>query len=459
MIRRSSKTRSSTASRLGSSLGIFPLLFMAKVPPLPSRTIPAETRVGASPSDGQFVSSRKLKESPKAAESQVALLTGGSDRPYAIGLATALIARDLYLDFIGSDELDSPELRVSPKLTFLNLRGNQAEDASLLRKISRVLTYYVRLIRYVSGANPKILHILWNNKFEFFDRTLLMLYYKLQGKRIAFTAHNVNAGRRDSKDSLLNRLSLKVQYRLADHIFVHTETMKKELLADFGVRAEAITVIPLGINNSVPDTDLTPRRAKKRLRIGNGERVILFFGRIAPYKGVEVLVDAFQRLVAQNPDYRLVIAGRPSRGCESYFHEIQREMERIGIRNQVIQRIEHIPDEETELYFKAADVLALPYTDSSQSGVLILGYGFGIPVIATDVGSFRQDIIEGRTGLLCRPRDPVDLAQALEAYFQSGLFKDLDRHRSEIRAYALQRYSWDAVSQTTHSVYEQLLAD
>ena len=72
------------------------------------------------------------------------------------------------------------------------------------------------------AAQPKIFHILWNNKFEFFDRTLLMLYYKLLGKKIVFTAHNVNIRKRDGNDSWLNRFSLKIQYQLVDHIFVHT---------------------------------------------------------------------------------------------------------------------------------------------------------------------------------------------------------------------------------------------
>ena len=75
--------------------------------------------------------------------------------------------------------------------------------------------YYVRLVRYAATAKPKLFHILWNNKFELFDRTVLMLYYKLLGKSIVFTAHNVNAGKRDSNDSWLNRLSLKIQYQLA----------------------------------------------------------------------------------------------------------------------------------------------------------------------------------------------------------------------------------------------------
>ena len=98
--------------------------------------------------------------------------------------------------------------------------------------------YYARLIRYAATAKPRIFHILWNNKFESFDRTLLMLYYKVLGKKIVLTVHNVNAGRRDSKDTRLNRLTLRIQYRLADHIFVHTEKMKRELIEEFGVRGE-----------------------------------------------------------------------------------------------------------------------------------------------------------------------------------------------------------------------------
>ena len=130
-----------------------------------------------------------------------------------------------------------------------------------------MLSTMPRLIRYAATAKPRIFHILWNNKFETFDRTLLMLYYRLLGKRIVLTAHNVNAGKRDSKDTFLNRLTLRIQYRLADHIFVHTEKMKLELIEEFGVRESRVTVIPFGINNAVPNTDLAPSEAKQRLGI------------------------------------------------------------------------------------------------------------------------------------------------------------------------------------------------
>ena len=156
-----------------------------------------------------------------------------------------------------------------------------------------VLIYYCRLACYAATCKPKVFHILWNNRFEWFDRTVLMAYYKLLGKRVALTAHNVNAGTRDCTDTPLNRFTLRVQYRLADHIFVHTEQMRAALLTEFGVRSRSVSIIRYGINNAVPDTGLTPREAKERLGIRSDERTILFFGNIAPYKGLEYLVEAF----------------------------------------------------------------------------------------------------------------------------------------------------------------------
>jgi glycosyltransferase involved in cell wall biosynthesis len=391
-------------------------------------------------------------------ESEIGLLTGGSDRPYALGLASALASSGISLDFIGSDQLDSPMLRERPELTFLNLRGSQQEDAGVTTKVLRVLMYYARLIRYAATARPRLFHILWNNKFEFFDRTLLMLFYKLLRKKIVLTAHNINAGRRDSNDSALNRLTLWIQYHLADHIFVHTGKMKTELLEGFGVREEAITVIPFGINNSVPRTGLTREMARRRLGIAPDERVMLFFGHIGPYKGLEFLVAAFHRLAAEAADYRLIIAGQPLRGSDDYFAAIERAIDADVSSERVVRQTGFVPDEETELYFKATDLLVLPYTEVAQSGVLVLGYSFGVPVVAADVGSLREDIVEGRTGFLCKPADPVDLAETISRYFRSDLFMTPDERGAMICNYARDRYSWDAVSRTTSIVYKQLLA-
>ena len=137
--------------------------------------------------------------------------------------------------------------------------------------------------------------------------------------------------------------------------------MKRELQADFGVPGSRISVIPFGINSTVPDTALSREQARARLGLPVSAKVVLFFGNIAPYKGVEYLVGAFARVMATIPDCILVIAGRP-KGSESYWAEIEQRIVAEGMDSRIIRRIEYVPDEDTEVYFKAADVLALPYS-------------------------------------------------------------------------------------------------
>jgi D-inositol-3-phosphate glycosyltransferase len=408
----------------------------------------------SSPADADAA---ERKVSRTGAEIEISLLTACRDKHYVYGLATALASHGVGVEIIGSDEVDCREYHEAPRLKFLNLGGEQRRTDGLATKLFRIIRYYARLIRYTASTKRRVFHMLWNYKLEYFDRTLLMLYYRLLGKKIVFTAHNVNAGERDSNDSLLNRLTLRIQYRLADHIFVHTAQMKRELVSGFDVQDSAVTVIPYGINNNVPCTNLSVADAKRRLGIKDGQRTILFFGNIGPYKGLDHLVTAFQSIVERNPDYRLIIAGKPRSGSEKYVSDVREATRRDVDCGRIIQRIEHIPDQDIEVYFKAADVLVLPYTHIFQSGVLFLGYSFGLPVIATDVGSLREDIVEGETGFLCRPSDPEALAVSIELYFSSDLSKNLSDSRPKIQEYANGKHSWDVVGELTRSVYAELL--
>jgi D-inositol-3-phosphate glycosyltransferase len=358
---------------------------------------------------------------------------------------------------IGSDFLDSPEFHGKPGVRFLNLRGDQRTEVGMIEKVFRILTYYVQLIAYAATAKPRIFHVLWNNKFQTFDRTALMLYYKLFGKKIVLTVHNVNAGKRDSKDSAFNRFTLRIQYRLADQIFVHTAPMKQELIDQYGVTGARVAIIPFGINNSIPQTNITTREARQRLGIHDDEKAILFFGNIAPYKGLEFLVAAFQKLRPRQDKYRLIVAGWP-KNCDEYWGKVREVLEKNVQSGEALLRAEYIPDEDTELYFKAADVLVLPYRYIYQSGVLFLGYSFGLPVLAADVGSLKEEIVEGKTGFLFRAEDSDDLAATIERFFASDLFVNHSARRQEIIDYATERHSWDVVGQITMKVYSDLLA-
>ena len=395
--------------------------------------------------------------SSHAPELRVSVLTGGIDRPYAFGLTMALLKNNVGIDVIGNEFVDSPEMHSTPNLKFFNLWPAKRAQSGRAVKVWRIIQHYASLLRYSARAKPKVFHILWNSKVQLFDRTLLMLYYKGLGKKVALTAHNVNQARRDGNDSVLNRLTLRIQYHLTDHIFVHTQRMKSELVKGFRVEERRVTVIRHPLNNAFPDTELTVAEAKRRLGIREDEKTLLCFGRIKPYKGIEHLLAAFRQLVARDSSYRLIVAGEVEREYVAYLPTLIQSVTRELEQGQILFKTQFIPDEEMEIYFKAADVLILPYNEIFQSGVLFLGYSFGLPVIATDVGSFREEIVEGETGYVCMPSNPTDLAAKIETYFESDLYRDLDTRRQKIREHAETHHSWGAVADLTRNVYAKLL--
>jgi D-inositol-3-phosphate glycosyltransferase len=388
--------------------------------------------------------------------SMVALLTGGVDRHYACALGKAIASSGMALDLVGNTEMNSSELGGFGNVRLLELYATQRPGQGVLRKLLSYIGTYVRLIWYAASSSPRILHILWGYKIPFFDRTLLLLYYKFLGKKIVFTAHNVNRAERDGVDSFLNRLTLRIQYRLVDHIFVHTKSMKDQLARSFGICQDKVTVIPFGAGGMVPNSCLTFAEAKRRLGLRESDRTILFFGRIARYKGLDLLVDAFARIALHDRSYRLIIAGESTTDWAQHWKEVHDIIESSPMREQVVQEIRHIEDDEMEVYFKAADVLVLPYRQIFQSGVLFMSHSFGLPVIATDIGAFCDEIIEGTNGYVCRPDDPGDLAKCIEDYFSSELFRKLDERRASIQNLLRMSHSWDIVAMMTCDVYARI---
>jgi D-inositol-3-phosphate glycosyltransferase len=389
---------------------------------------------------------------------RVSLLTGGMDPPYVLGLLSGLIGHPVLIDVIGNDEMKDQAVMQNQQILYCNFRGNQDEHSTITKKISRIVRYYIQLMWYAFRADSKVFHILWFNRFIYFDRTILNLYYKLLGKKLIYTAHNINAGERDGTDTFLNRLSLRWLYGIVDHIIVHTDKMKDQLIREFDVAEQRVTVMVFGINNTSPRSQMTRQGARDVLGIGIQEQVLLFFGNIAPYKGLDILVKALATLKKNGQAPKLLIAGK-IKDSKSLLHwaDIERTIEEHNLHQHIIKTIEFIPEQDVELYYKAADVLVLPYRHIFQSGVLFLGYSFGLPVIATDVGSLKNDIVEGHTGFVCRPEDVDHLASTIRRYFRSDLYTNLSMGREDISRYANEKYSWQQGGDTTYAIYRRLL--
>jgi glycosyltransferase involved in cell wall biosynthesis len=293
------------------------------------------------------------------------------------------------------------------------------------------------------------------NKFVLFDRTLMNLYYKLLGKKLIFTAHNINARKRNNNDSIANKLSLKIHYNLMDHIIVHNKKMKDELVKEFGIKPEKVAINALGINVNAPQMELTKQDALSYLDLPSNKKIILFFGGIVNYKGLHLLIKAFKSLLENSTDYHLLIAGAAR--DQRYYEEIEKLITELIIHEHCTRHIKFIADEDIPYYFTAADCCVLPYTSIFQSGVHALSYAYGLPVIASDVGSFRdEDVIEYETGFIFEPSNEMDLRQTLVNYFNSSLYINLEQTRNRIKEWAQKKYSWDEIGKSTSKLYYQI---
>lgn len=240
--------------------------------------------------------------------------------------------------------------------------------------------------RRINRIEPDIVHFVTEHP----SNSLLMPL--LRGK-ICFTHHDPirHFGEESSLRQFLNRRSAA----LSDRVIVHGDALRKLL----SVPPERISVIPHG------DYGFLRRFAEDTPE----EPMILFFGRLIPYKGVAVLCRAERILREEIGSYEVVIAGE---GDTAHFRGELAAESRIRVINRFL------PDQEVAQLFRRARVVVLPYVEASQSGVLAIAFAFGKATVVTRVGGLPEAVGEGTAGLIVPPNDPEALAEALLRLWQ-----------------------------------------
>lgn len=171
--------------------------------------------------------------------------------------------------------------------------------------------------------------------------------------------------------------------------------------------------------------------ARQKLGLPAEARVLLFFGLIRDYKGLDLLIEAFGKL---DERYHLLIAGEPY----GDFSEYDRLIEASPLRDHIHRHTHFIADVEVPSFFSAADAVVLPYRSATQSGITAIAYHFGVPVVATDVGGLKEALNDGRTGIVV----PEASASAIAAGVKELFDGDPSTLRANIAALR-EELSWD----------------
>lgn len=191
---------------------------------------------------------------------------------------------------------------------------------------------------------------------------------------------------------------------------------------------------------------IDPITAKKKLNIPSDQHILLFFGFIRKYKGLDILLEAMAKPAVKALNITLLVAGEFYQDKQPYLEQISN----LGIENDVIIRDTFIPDSEVATICCTADFIVQPYRHATQSGVTPLAYHFNIPMIVTNVGGLPDMVQHERTGLITQP-DPDALAEAIAEAFLHGT----EHFKPGLKEFKKQ-FTWDTFAHSLLSLYQDL---
>jgi glycosyltransferase involved in cell wall biosynthesis len=340
---------------------------------------------------------------------------------YCIRLASALARQADVLLLL-------PLQQAAPHLPLLEQTVNfQPFHKPRMRQPLQQLRMLRTLVRYIRRFDPDVLHLqqghLWFN---------LVLPF-LKQYPLVLTIHDPRHHIGDREAQKFPQVIVDFGFRRAAQAIVHGKALKHVVVEDLHFPSEHVHVIPhivLGDSTAQP-------------QVREDGHLILFFGRIWAYKGLEYLIRAEPLITARVSDAKIVIAGEGE--------DFARYRRLMVHPDTFIVHNEYVPHDKRTALFRQASIVVLPYTDASQSGVIPLAYTFAKPVVATTVGSLPEMVEHGHTGYLVPPRDEKALADAIVRLLEDQELRQQyganGKHKIDVEC------SPSAVAQQTLAVY------
>lgn len=344
--------------------------------------------------------------------------------------------------------IEGREYMVEPDFEVLPLAPSKDSTIPKSEKLKSYARYFWQVIKIGRRKDVDLLH------FQFLrlpplDPFLIVLL-RLLGVKVVYTAHNVIPHEHSRRDYWLKGLL----YRTAHGLIVHSQYIKRKLLRLFPVGQGKTAVIACGdCDNSADGTAVSSEEARAHFNLAHDDDVMLFFGQIRDYKGVDLLIEAFETAAAHNPKLKLIVAGQP------FTDEIETKLHQMIAAHPAKKRIRFdgyfIDSKDIPLYLTAADVVVLPYRDIDHSGVVHLAYAFAKPIIASDVGDFSETIPHGKAGYILPQNSTACLAETIQHAFANKL--ELTKMGNYAEWLNRTKYGWAGIAEETKTFYQQFV--
>lgn len=286
---------------------------------------------------------------------------------------------------------------------------------------------------FIRSLNPHVLHL------DDVSLRLAWALLELGNLPTVLSIHDPepHSGEANWRQTLARRMT----FRRVRQFILHSEALVEPFCRKYDIPESQVQVVPLGVYDVYREwTDS---------RVTEDPMMVLFFGRLSPYKGLRVLYEAASLAARQVRNIRLVVAGRP---IASYQPPVPPELPNGGCV-EFIDR--YISNSELASLFQRAAFVVCPYTDATQSGVVLTAYAFGKPVVATRTGGLPEYVIDGESGLLVAPSDVEALSDALvkllhDPELQGRLMEGTNRLRSGT-------LDWKGIALRTIDSYERTM--
>ncbi len=273
-----------------------------------------------------------------------------------------------------------------------------------------------KTVKYINSKNPDlILFDWWHPFFGMCYNGICRGLKKGLREKVVFNIHNVVSHEGSKVDAILTKLGL----RNGTKFLTLSNKVAEDIKTYSGDAPIFRTELPT--HGWYPiDNSKTVLEQKKSLGFDDSDIVLLFFGYIRKYKGLDILIEAFSELTKQHNNVKLLVAGEFYEKPEFYHHLI----EKFRLQDKVKMFNEFIPNEEVAKYFQSSDAVVLPYRSATQSGIMNIAYGFSKPVIVTNVGGLAEFVQQDKTGIVIPTSDHTDIVAGINRYL--GMKDEVD---------------------------------